>query len=385
MIVRSYSWFQNNLSWSTVMESLLHAIEQKGNLVAIKSTNGYKGMRYWNEDRAREKQNEAARLIRDQKQRYDLDITFTVPVNFPKRFLKDSRCRAALYAYESSIMPPEWKNFYHMVDYVMPPSQYVADMFIRNGCPAEKVQIVPYGVDPEIFNPSIKPMEGLGTEKKFKFLTVAEPHHRKQIDKMLDVYAKTFTSADDVCLIIKTKIFNNETIKNIAGYEQDLRPVLLDLKRRYGSAMPEVKILNRFIPDLGGLYTAANAFCLMSASEGWGIPYLEALASGLLVIAPNHGGQLEFLNEDNSLLTRCGTRTALKSEQYWYSGNPPGIVGNPDPIDFGAKMRMAFEDDRDIKDVKIPNALRAAATFTWGNAADRIIGLINGRNKVVPY
>ncbi|MGQ9668878.1 MAG: glycosyltransferase [Desulfosoma sp.] len=45
-----------------------------------------------------------------------------------------------------------------------------------------------------------------------------------------------------------------------------------------------------------------NSFVLPSRGEGIGLPYMEAMATELPVTAPRWGGQLDFMNDDNSFL-----------------------------------------------------------------------------------
>jgi len=371
MLVRSHTWGKANLSWSVVMEELLHAAELAGHETVFLSTNGYEGMRYYDSAKGLLQPLKAKSLL-SKHGAFDLDITYTVPENFHQRFLINSKCRVAIYNYESSVMPDRWRGLYGQVDYVAPSSQYVADMFIRNGCPRDKVVVVPHGIDRSIFNESVPPIK-LPTEKKFKFLCVAEPHYRKQLDRLLEVYAKTFTSKDDVSLILKTKIFDRSEVSVRKEYEQDLVPVLSILKKKYGDQLPEIKILSKRIPDIAGLYTACNAFVLMTASEGWGMPYLEAMACGLPVIAPRHGGQLEFLNDSNSILTACGTRKARLQEQYW-GGTIGATVGDPDERDFSEKMRSALDDPQKFDYLR--SAMAATADrLTWASAMGQICRL----------
>jgi glycosyltransferase involved in cell wall biosynthesis len=371
--IRSFSWGSASISWSVVIEELLYAAEQLGHQVVFLSTNGHKGMQYWTPDKSLEQEFWQRNFVREHGN-FDLDLTYTCPQNFPQRFLRHSKCKAAIYAYESSHMPAHWKKFYHVVDYMLPPSQYCADMMIRNGCPTEKVVVIPHGVDTDIFYPEATPYP-LKTEKKFKFLCVGEPHVRKQIDKLLKLYCETFTAKDDVCLVLKTKIFKTaEDFKERKIFEQDLTPVLRKLKERHGSSMPEIKVVSKRLKSIAGLYTACDAFVLMTASEGWGVPYLEALATGLPVIAPRHGGQLQFLNDNNAILTKCGTRRALSAEQYWGT-HPKAIVGKPSPKDYATAMRAMYENPPN--DLLINNGLDTARKLTWKNAIQQITDLVS--------
>ena len=370
MLVRSFSWGAADISWSVVVEELLFAMENMGHQISFISTNGYKGMRYWDSKKSLTGEMFQKQIIRS-GEAFDIDLTYTVPQNFPQRFLTNSKKKMAIYAYESSIMPDSWKSYYHMVDYMLPPSQYVADMMARNGCPKEKIVVVPHGVDTDVFNPSVQPLN-IKTDKKFKFLCVAEPHYRKQLDKMLNLYCKAFTSKDDVCFVLKTKIFNPGD--EIKGFEIDLRKTLIGLKKTYGVMMPEIKIISQRLDNIAGLYAACDVFCLMTASEGWGVPYLEALALGMPVIAPRHGGQLDFLNDSNSILTDCGTRKARAQEQYW-KPHPKARVGNPDEADFAKKMISTYKNFDEVKARLSGPALETANRLTWKSAAEKILEL----------
>ena len=318
MRIRSLSWGAADLSWSVVIEELLRAAEELGHEVNFTSTNGTANMQYWNDAKV------AASLARERNllhsgDCYDLDLTFTVPPNYVQRFLKNSKVKLAITDYESTPVPPQWLQWMNIPHRILAGSNWVKEAFVASRFPEDKVAVVPHGVDTRIFNPGATPYP-IQTNKSFKFLCVAEPHYRKQLDVLLDLYCETFTAADDVCLVLKTKLFkNNEQRK---PFEQDLRPILASLVRKFGPKIPEIKLITARLPSLASLYAACNAFVLMTVGEGFGIPFLEAMACGLPTIAPRFGGQLDFMNDENSILCSAPERLARPVEQYW--GQTPG-------------------------------------------------------------
>jgi glycosyltransferase involved in cell wall biosynthesis len=52
------------------------------------------------------------------------------------------------------------------------------------------------------------------------------------------------------------------------------------------------------------VYTLGHAFVLPTRGEGVGLPFIEALSSGIPVIATGWGGQMDFINERNSFLVK---------------------------------------------------------------------------------
>ena len=50
------------------------------------------------------------------------------------------------------------------------------------------------------------------------------------------------------------------------------------------------------------LYAAADAYVLPTRGEGWGRPYMEAMAMGLPTIGSRWSGNLEFMHDGNAWL-----------------------------------------------------------------------------------
>lgn len=360
------------------MERLLAAAESRGHHVSLLSTNGYVGMDYWTEARAAQakKQTEIALAGRG----YDLDITYTIPMNFEGRFLKSSRVKIGRYDFESTVMAKEYRQSWHVPDWIVGSSDYVRKIFIANGAPEGKVKIIHSAVDRTIFP------HGGERKGKFKFLCVAEPHQRKQLDKLLSIYFSRFKKADDVILYLKTKLF--QPGQRMRPYEIDVQPLIADLQKKYGAGAPEVKVISGHLPitDISKLYRACHAFVLPTASEGWGMPFLEAMSSGCLVVAPRHGGQIEFLSDHNSLLADCGLRPARPHEQYGNSKTRAGKwvlngqVGKPDEDHFGDLMVAAHKNYASLLALKHAAMEQTSNAFSWSAAADQMLALADVKN-----
>ena len=60
----------------------------------------------------------------------------------------------------------------------------------------------------------------------------------------------------------------------------------------------------RFLPaaDMPRLYAGADAFVLASRGEGWGRPWMEAMAMGLPTIGSRWSGTTMFMDDANSWL-----------------------------------------------------------------------------------
>lgn len=195
---------------------------------------------------------------------YDLEFSYTVFLQHPRRYMPQSRARANIWNFESSILPPGWNYYHQPVDYILPSSQFSYDIFANNGIPKDKMLVVPHGVDADRFNPNIPPYQ-LKTKKKIKFLHNAIPHHRKLHERVIKAYLDTFTGDDDVCLVMKTKFLTPDPKK---PFEVDVRQLLTEAFKGRENP-PEIEIVNSFVPNIGSLYTACDAVVSMSSTEGF--------------------------------------------------------------------------------------------------------------------
>lgn len=102
--------------------------------------------------------------------------------------------------------------------------------------------------------------------------------------------------------------------------------------------------------ELAQIYANCDVFVHPNPREPFGIAPLEAMASGLPVIAPDRGGVLSYANSSNA----------------W--------IVPPTPEAFAQAIREAILDDN-LRQCRIANALLAAEQFRWENVANSFLDL----------
>jgi hypothetical protein len=171
----------------------------------------------------------------------------------------------------------------------------VRECYIRSGIPAEKVVVIPNGVDLELYRPD-GPRLPLRTRKRYKFLFLGGTIGRKGIDALLESYMSAFTAEDDVCLVIKSS--GADSVYRHSALDEQIR----QLAQQPGA--PEIELISENLSDaeVAALYRACDALVHPYRGEGFGMPIAEAMASGLPVIVTGYGACLDFCDESTAYL-----------------------------------------------------------------------------------
>lgn len=226
-----------------------------------------------------------------------LNVVWSMGSSFVRRH--DARVNIGRTMFETDRIPPAWVRACNQMDEIWVPSYFNVETFAGAGVAREKLVILPGGVDPDFYASGAEP--AVWPDKKgFNFLSVFIWVFRKGWDILLRAFAAEFTRKDDVALILKINV------PPFCSLEQIKRQAF-DAVRSLGVNMadvPDIHIIadNYTDNEMASLYAACDAFILASRGEGWGRPYMEAMARGLPVIGTRWSGQLEFMNDQNSYL-----------------------------------------------------------------------------------
>jgi glycosyltransferase involved in cell wall biosynthesis len=172
------------------------------------------------------------------------------------------------------------------VDEVWVPSTFVHQVHIRSDVDPSRVQVIPNGVDTNLFKPGMEPYR-IPVDKSFKFLFVGGTIYRKGIDLLLQAYLQSFGAKDDVALVIK----------DVGFYKGEN---LSDRIRALQSSphAPAIFYIDQDLSDLemAQLYNACDCLVLPYRGEGFGIPVLEAMACGRPVVVTAGGATDDFVD-----------------------------------------------------------------------------------------
>ena len=269
--------------------------------------------------------------------------------------------------WEFGSLPKSWiEPMNSVVDEVWVPSSYVKECYVASGVEAERVQVVPNGVDTGQFNPDTKPYP-LATDKAFRFLFVGGTIHRKGIDLLLGAYRTAFSADDDVCLVIKdmggSSFYQGQTAQELIS------------RFRSDPQAPEIEYIDKDLStaEIASLYKACHCLVHPYRGEGFGLPIAEAMACGLAPIVTGYGAALDFCPPEIAWLVPAKVeKLPIKQVGQLETVDYPWLA---EP-DFDALVMMLRHAEKNPEEVRRRG--RAAADFihenyTWEHAA-RIAG-----------
>ena len=361
--IRSQTMLGTHHSWAVVMRNLLSQFDLAGHNLYIQTTNGNSFI-----------SGNIKKYLGKECLTPDIDICYTMPRNFHARFKDKAKCKMAIYNYETSHLPSMWKHSIDYIDYALPSSNFSKEVFVNAGWPEEKCVVIPHGINIEDYKDNRK--YGLHSNRTFKFLNVSIAHYRKNIDLLIDAYYSAFSEDDDVCLVIKTSL--KPPRKKLYKFECNIVEQIKDVQRKHmsrGKRLPQVEIVQTKLDSMIPLYNSCDCLISASSSEGFGMPLLEGLAAGMLVIAPRCTGQLDFLNDKNSLLVDVKVIDAGLKYQYWKPTNgATTYLPNKDAL-IDAMINAYQNKDSLIKNFN-DEKIKTLDLFSWKNAANKILEIV---------
>ena len=176
--------------------------------------------------------------------------------------------------YEGGALPPEMVLRLRRADWCIVPSRYNQEVWRNHGLDAA---VVPLGVPEPYVTCDHSRRVLTGSDRVLRFLWVGSTLGRKGWELLMPAWSHVFRPADPAQLYCKTIAIGQQGVQKHYGER-----IIVDTRDLSEEEMLE-------------LYLSADVFLFPSLGEGFGLPALEAMASGCLVVAPQITGLTEFV------------------------------------------------------------------------------------------
>jgi glycosyltransferase involved in cell wall biosynthesis len=249
---------------------------------------------------------------------------------------------------------------------IITPSNWSKAGFVNHGIRAERVHVVPHGIDPTYFHP-LSAAERLEARTRlglppdaFVFLNVGGMSPNKGIDKLVLAFAHIRrTHANALLLLKEQKYLYHEGAKYILDEAKKSYPHLFDAQ-----LLRSIGVINRNLSftDLRALYGAADAYISPYRGEGFGLTPLEAAACGT-PIAVTAGGSTDDYAQ---------TSFALKIASHRHQNPGSKDITVRVEIDSLIACMEALIERRTPGLDMAKGAAWIAQNFTWDKAAEKL-------------
>ncbi|PSR23022.1 MAG: hypothetical protein C7B45_04390 [Sulfobacillus acidophilus] len=253
----------------------------------------------------------------------------------------------------------EWVDRVALCDDVWTTSQYAADGFKEFGLFSRPKVVYPR-IDVRVYKPGGAKVNLDIPDDYVRLLFVGGTIWRKGIDVLLNAYTRAFTSRHKVCLIIKD-------MGTSSFYRGQTQEALIQ-SISASSAAPRVVYLASDLSEqeIAALYRTSDILVHPYRAEGFGMPILEAMASGLPVIVTEGGPSDEFVSDGvyikiPATLTygphQVGDSPTLGPIQ-WLEPNTDALVD---------LLRAAVTQSAAMKSIALERTHHIAQKWSWAN------------------
>jgi glycosyltransferase involved in cell wall biosynthesis len=239
------------------------------------------------------------------------------------------------------------------MDMIFQPSEWGRRVLNAHGL--ENVHVVRGGYNEEVYTNDISLVYKMNRieEHGVTFVHIGKYEERKRSKHILQSFVRGVEDKKSTLIYHVINPFNPQWFQEISSYLKMNGYVPQGTCFRKDKAtiiIPETR--NGISP--ASLYRMSDFGLWASLSEGWNLPLLECLASGVPCLCTRYGGQSEFITEDYpSELILNDDVPADMENKIW------GMIH--DPLRYLGMSNQCYETVKD---------------FTWNNAATRVPALL---------
>jgi glycosyltransferase involved in cell wall biosynthesis len=231
--------------------------------------------------------------------KYDMSFQVQLPDEWDSNLAKQNIGVSAFV--ETDRCNPLWIDKCNEMDAVIVPSKFTKTIAKRSGPLETPIYVIPEWYNEKI-DSDLNPLS-VNLKPKFNFLMIgtvtgrSPDNDRKNLFYGLKWFCEKFKDDKKVGLVLKTSFGKGTTIDRKITVDT-IKNILKEVRP---GKFPKVNILhgNMTESDIASIYFHKKIQCLLAPTrgEGYGLPIIEAAASGMPVVATGWSGHTDFLKD----------------------------------------------------------------------------------------
>lgn len=239
------------------------------------------------------------------------------------------------------------------IDLLFVPCNHNKELFKRSGIKVP-IEVIPNGINSKQFE--YVDRTDRPKDHKYTFFMYGTLTLRKNPGMVISAFANLFKDNPDVKLVLKTQ---SGTLGHIEYVDMGNIEVIDELWT--------IEKLLKAIAD-------ADCFVFPTRGEGFGLPPLEAMATGLPAIIADNTGMSDYADPHYNLAVKTArTAPAQRYPHKW------GFVGNwhePDYEELKQYMKWCYENQAEAKEMGKRASKWVHENWTYDNTAQKIVNAI---------
>jgi glycosyltransferase involved in cell wall biosynthesis len=339
MIINYFGGFGTTYGYGSATEQLAVGLENAGVDVRLMRITGERAIAALDDVTPAGK-----KILSKPFQKSDIAICVGHPPFF--REIQQYKYRIGYTMFESNKLPDpgpkgDWVKMCNTLTRLWVPSQSSKELFEKSGVTVP-IDVVRNGVNPSLFPLVERPKRDVFTFLMYGVLTI-----RKNPGQAISAFLSMFKDNPNAHLILKTQ---SGTLGHLQLEDKNI--TIIDRKYNH--------------EELQKLLASADAFVFPSRGEGFGLPPLEAMSTGLPTIVSANSGMLEFANGEYNFPLPC-----LKMKKTTHVPKDWGDIGYWWEPDYGmlkATMKFLYDNQDYAREIGKKGSKWVQEHFTWDQA-----------------
>ena len=280
--------------------------------------------------------------------------------------------------FETTKLKTSLLNWLQAADLVFVPSAWGKGVLIDHGIAKSSIEIVPEGVDPAKFHPLARNSYTNRQDGIYRVLVVSKFERRKGFPELLEGYAKAFGGDPTAKLLLKSdSLYLMQRAED--AYQNDIAEMRKTLDQ---AGIDNAAFLNGELSDddLAHLYNACDVLLFPSRAEGWGLPLVEAVASGMPVATTFYSGHTEFLTPIKDKVGLLDHRMIPVDK-----GGARGEWAYADSETIAARLIEMRENQAAYEARSLEASSVIRKDFSWQKAAEKCVDILNAHYGLLEF